>query len=277
MGKQVRQPKLNEIDWNLLWQSARKEKSWKKKGPDDWDNKAASFARRNAHSIYNRLFLELLQPEKDWTVLDVGCGPGTLAIPLAQHVRHVSAVDFSPKMLEVIKKEVREKGIRNLSTHELSWADDWQKHGIDPHDVAIASRSLSVQDLRSSLEKLNRFAKKKVAVSDRVGYGPFDPAAFEAVGRELKTGPDYIYTVNILYQMGIHAEVNFIRLKNSHRYSSFPEALDNYSWMFHDLSGDEQKRLEEYVRSIASNPPDGAVELLPEHITTWAFISWTPP
>lgn len=272
----MQQVELKDIDWNVLWQAARKEKTWKSKGADDWDKKAASFARRNAHSIYNRKFIDLLQPEKDWTVLDVGCGPGTLSIPLAKLVNHVSALDFSPNMLEILKKRTREEGIKNISTHNLSWTDSWQENGIKFHDVTIASRSLGVEDLRSALEQLTRFAAKAVVVTDRVGHGPLDPDAFRAVGRELKTGPDYIYTVNLLYQMGIHASVNFIRLENSRSYSSFTEAIDNYGWMFQDLTGDEQKRLEKYVHSITSEVAENKIILQPEHVTTWAFLRWSP-
>lgn len=272
----MQQNVLDDIDWNLLWQNARKEKTWKTRGPDDWDRKAVSFARRNARSIYNTMFIDLLQPEKEWSVLDVGSGPGTLAIPLAERVRHVTAIDFSPKMVQLLEQNAREKGITNISTRALSWEDNWEESGISPHDVALASRSLSVPDLRRALEKLTRFAAKAVVVSDRVGSGPFDPAAFKALGRELKTGPDYIYTVNLLYQMGIHATVCFIRMENSHIYSSFEEAVDNYSWMFNDMSEAERKRLEKYVRSIASRGPAGEVILNPKYTTTWAFLRWSP-
>jgi SAM-dependent methyltransferase len=246
-----------DIDWNLLWQAARKEKTWRSKDADDWDRKADSFARRTAHSVYNTMFIDLLQPEQDWSVLDVGCGPGTISIPLAKRVRHVSALDFSPKMLAIIRERSLQEGIANISTHHLSWEDDWQAEGLAVHDVTIASRSLGVNDLRAALDKLNRFARKAAAVTDKVGEGPFDPDAFEAVGRKLETGPDYIYTVNMLYQMGINAKVDFIRLENAHIYSSMKEAVDHYIWMFKDLTAEEQKRLEDYV-------------------TTWAFLRWSP-
>ncbi|MDW7772258.1 MAG: class I SAM-dependent methyltransferase [Desulfobulbaceae bacterium] len=270
------QPLLfKNIDWNLMWQNAVKKKTRKSKGPDDWDKRAPSFARRNVHSIYNRMFLDLLQPEPEWTVLDVGCGPGTLSIPLAKRVRHVSALDFSPQMLKIIEERAGKEQIANISTHTLSWEDDWREHGIRVHDVTIASRSIGVRDLRAALEKLNRYARKAVAVTDRVGPGPLDPAAFKAVGRELETGPDYIYTVNLLYQMGIHATVNFIRLEHSRPYGSFAEAVDNYTWMFRDLTDEEHKRLEKYVRSIAED--DGnTIILRPQHVTTWAFLRWSP-
>ena len=264
------------LDWNLLWQNAAERMTRKRKGPDSWDKRAESFARRTANSIFGKLFIEFLQPEQDWSILDIGCGPGTLSIPLSQRVKHVSALDFSPRMLQIVRNRAQEKKITNISLHNLSWEDDWQARGLKMHDVTIASRSLGVRDLRTALEKLNQFARKAVVVADKVGPGPFDPAAFAAVGREFYFGPDYIYTVNLLYQMGIHTTVNFIRLENSHVYASPAEAFDNYSWMFKDLTAGEKKRLREYIDSITEETEDNTIILKPAHVTTWAFLRWSP-
>jgi len=267
---------IKDIDWNLLWQEAKKKKSWKSKGVEDWNKKASSFARRTARSVYTKKFLDLLQPRKTWSVLDVGCGPGTLALPLAGLVNRVSALDFSPNMLKILRQQARKQKITNISTHELSWDDDWLKNGIAVHDVAIASRSLAVKNLRPALLRLTRHARHAVIITDLVGHGPFDPEAFRAVGRKLQTGPDYIYTVNVLYQMGFQACVDFIRIDESRQYASFEEAMDRFIWMFRDITGREQQLLEEYVRSIIVTGDDGMISLAPSHVPTWAFIRWAP-
>lgn len=264
------------IDWNKLWKKAQQNKSFRSKNAADWDKKAPSFAQRNSTSLYIEKFIALLQPDPSWSILDVGCGPGTLAIPLAQKVKNISALDFSPKMLEILAKRSQSAEIKNISAYQLSWTDAWEQHGIHAHDVAIASRALSVEDLRTALEKLTRFAKKFVVITDRVGHGPFDPEAFKAVGRELKTGPDYIYTINLLYQMGIQASVNFIKLEESLPCSSIADAMDYYTWMFHDLTGDEKKRLKKYVQSITTSNSEGKLSVLRKNIPTWAFIRWEP-
>lgn len=274
--RQMQVRRFEDIDWNRLRQLEQQKTSRKSKNADDWDRKASSFAKRNEGSVYNEKFIELLWPEPSWTILDVGSGPGTLAIPLAGIVRHVTALDFSPGMLAVLEQKAREQGISNITTRKLSWSDDWRHHSIPRHDVALASRSLSVQDLRAALEQLSAFARREVVVTDKVGTGPFDPAAFQALGRKLETGPDYIFTVNILYRMGFPATLDFIRLENSHRYRTFEEAVENYIWMFPEPTRQERRRLEEYVRSIAVRENDGIITLHPRHVTTWAFIRWNP-
>ena len=272
----MKEIQLKDIDWNLLWQIAREEKTRRNKGAEDWDRRAASFFKRNARSLYNTKFIKLLKPEKSWTVLDIGCGPGTLALPLARRVKKVTAMDFSPKMLAILQKRARDEKIQNISTHTLSWTDDWEKEGVTAHDVTIASRSLAVKDLGPALEKLTRYAKKSVVITDRVGHGPLDPEAFKIVGRELKTGPDYIYTINLLYQMGIQATVDFIHIDKKPTYSSLEEAVNSHEWMFRGLTVDEKKRLKKYIQSITTTSDDGRVALHRKYVPTWAFIRWQP-
>jgi len=273
----TKQPvQANELDWNELWKTAKQKKSWKSKTAGDWDKKAAGFARRTAGSIYIDRFLGLLKPQPDWSVLDVGCGPGTLALPLAEQVRHVSAMDFSRKMLELLERQARKKGQTNIQTLHCAWRDDWQKQGISRHDVAIASRSLSVPDLKEALLKLTGQARELVAVTDRVGHGPFDADAFTAIGRTIESGPDYIYTVNLLHQMGYLPRVDYIELERELRYADLEEALQSYLWMFRDISKDEKNRLQKYLLSITSSADDGSVVLQRPQPVVWAFISWQP-
>jgi len=268
--------RYQDIDWNLLWQQAQAEKSWPSKGVADWDERAAAFARRTEQSPYTDAFLALLKPQPGWSVLDVGSGPGTLALPLAARVKQVTCIDFSPKMLHILAGRAEQQRLANIQTHPISWSDDWRRHGIAPHDLVIASRSLSVPDLGAALRRLTEFAVHKVAITDRVGAGPFDPDAFAAIGRPLNPGPDYIFTVNLLYRMGCLATVDFIRLEETARYRSFDEALARYRWMFRDLNASETERLHTYLRSIGVPHEDGSISLHGRHVPTWAFISWHP-
>ena len=267
---------ITDFDWNLLWKQKKNKKTWKSKKAADWDRKASSFAKRTSTSCYIPRFLDLLAPRSDWSILDIGCGPGTLALPLAARVRRVSGLDFSKKMLEILRQKADEKGLKNITLCHGSWQDDWQALGIAPHDVAIASRSLAVTDLKAALVKLTSHARKKVVVTDRVGHGPLDPDAFTAIGRTLSTGPDFIYTFNLLHQIGYLPSVDYIELEKELCYPTAREALESYLWMFRDLDDREKKLLKNYVRSITTTNDDGSVTTHRRHPPVWAFISWIP-
>jgi len=268
---------FEDLDWNHLWQITSQKKAWKKKSRKDWDRRACGFARRHADSFFIERLLELLQPQSGWSVLDVGSGPGTLALPLARQIRHLTAIDFSKAMLQELQKAAGRCEISNITTRLLSWTDDWLKAGIRQHDIAISSRSLSVFDLESALWKLNNWAKEKVFVVDRVGSGPFDPDLFKAVGREFEPGPDYIFTVNLLYRMGINARVDFIELDQTKRFAGRQEAVDSCRWMLEPLSGEEENKLHEYVDAKLNRAEDGSLLLHRSQPVKWAFLSWDKP
>src|SRR6266568_5321656 len=135
------------IDWNRLWREDRKVSS-KVHDLGFWNRRAPSFAkhvRDDDHDDYVGPFLRLLNAQPDWSVLDIGCGSGTLACPLARIVRRVTAIDFSPAMLSLLRERENSEGIRNLTAHLARWEDDWTAQGIQYPPVVnerSAKRSL---------------------------------------------------------------------------------------------------------------------------------------
>lgn len=263
-----------DLDWGVLWQQAQDDAGWEARQAAAWDGRAASFAARHKRSSFERQCLDLLAPQPDWSVLDVGSGPGTLAIPLAAQVRQVTCLDFSTAMLAQVRKRAAEENRHNVHTVCASWTDDWEALGLVPHDLVVAARSLSVRDILAALKRLSTYGRQKRVVVDRVGAGPSDPAAFAAVGRQPRQGPDYIYTLNALYQLGYHATLAYVYGDGERSYNSLEEACASYSWMLPDLNKQEEMRLLAYLRSIATRQDDGSLLLRPQHRPTWAFISW---
>lgn len=261
-----------EIDWNYAWQRAR-EGYGRIDDSSFWDKRAPEFARHVKETGYEKRFLEILQPDPSWTVLDVGCGAGTLAIPLARRIASVTALDFSRVMLELLRRSCVEEGITNITTIHGSWSDDWEQLGVGSHDVAIASRSLVARDLRDAVEKLNRAARKRVVVSSLVGDGPHDRRIYEAVGRTFNTGPDFIYLYNLLYQMGIFATVDFVTSRDWKVFTSMDDAIAGTSWMLKDVTPGELELLRKYLETVLVPVGNGWRFPQPK-VVRWAVISW---
>lgn len=261
-----------EIDWNFAWQNARSD-TFRDNDPSYWDKRAPSFARHVRETDYEKQFLEMMQPQRFWSVLDVGCGAGTLALPLSRLVASVTAVDFSAVMLELLRNRCLEEGVSNITTIRASWSDDWEALGIGTYDVVIASRSLVAYDLRDAVLKLDRAARRRVHVSSLVGDGPHDRRIYQAVGRPFTPGPDYIYLYNLLYQMGIRASVNFIPSREWKAYKTLEDAVDGTSWMLKDILPEELKLLREYLASVLV-PHEGKLRFPEPKVVRWAMITW---
>lgn len=264
----------SDIDWGSMRSNALKKKGWKSKGPEDWDKKAQSFSDRVKDSKYIDLFLPHLPLSPEMSVLDIGSGPGTLSLPIAQQVKKVTAVDYSQGMLNIITNACKEQERTNIKTIKCAWEDNWQEKGIVPHDIAIASRSTGVKNLRAALDKINNYARQYVFISDRIGATPFEPSAFQAIGRSTNTGPDYIYTINTLYSMGIHPNINVLELDRDTTFPSIEDALQAYRWMFHDITVDETGKLREYIQSKIIHSNSNGLTIRRDDPPKWALIWW---
>ncbi len=262
-------------DWNRIWQESCRKRRGDRNDREFWNKRAPSFANHAKESGYVTDFLRHLAPQPDWSVLDVGCGAGTLAIPLADTVRQVTAVDFSETMLAILSERCRKKGLANVTTRLLDWQDDWDVAGIERHDVAIASRSLVVEDLAGAIEKLAGRARHRVIVSSLVADGPFDRRIFQAIGRDLDRGPDYICVYNLLHQMGIYADVTFVGNADEEKkiFQNLDDAVKGYGWMINDMTGEEECKLRQYLERHLVPMGDGYV-LDYLHLVRWAILSW---
>ncbi len=177
-------------------------------------------------------------------------------------------------MLAALDNQAQKQGSSNITTVLGSWEDDWEQLNIKKHDICIASRSLSVPDLRSALRKLNDYANDTVFVIDRINPTPFDNGAFKALNRPFRSGPDYIYTINTLYSMDIHPSVDIISLEKTASFSDMTDALESYRWMFKDLTEEEDQKLKEYIESNSTKEDNGTITVNRSYPSRWALIWW---
>ena len=66
---------------------------------------------------YTDKALELANLSDDSHVLDIACGPGTLALTAAKQVSSVQAIDFSESMLALLNDTIQQKAINNIETY----------------------------------------------------------------------------------------------------------------------------------------------------------------
>jgi SAM-dependent methyltransferase len=264
---------IREIDWNRICWEARKKKSSPTGSTAYWDNRAPAFARNSSKSDYSEKFLRILDLKPNWTLLDVGCAAGTLAIPLAKRVNKITAMDISGNMLALLRERCAALGIPNIQTVQGAWEDDWNALGIGTYDVTLASRSLITEDFESALAKLDKAARKRVYVTTIVGDGPHDRRIYRAIGRDLNPGPDYIYIYNLLYRMGIRASVNFITYNERNSYESRDEAFSHLSSKLEITTHEEADILRAYLgENLVCE--DGVWMMQYPRKISWAVFWW---
>lgn len=122
--------------------------------------------------------------------------------------------------------------------------------------------------MRQAMTKLNNQARLRVYTTHLVSSSFVSPTIQRALGREVIELPNYIYALNVLYQMGICAHVDFIRGQNCQQDNSTWERFaENVRWSMGDISDEERERLYRWYQQ------QDASALAPAS-RDWALIWW---
>jgi 2-polyprenyl-3-methyl-5-hydroxy-6-metoxy-1,4-benzoquinol methylase len=78
-----------------------------------WDRRAHSWEHHGSVGLERvvQAVVEAASPRPGMAAVDLGCGGGQLAIPLAKGGAEVIAIDISPKMIEVLDEKAAELGL----------------------------------------------------------------------------------------------------------------------------------------------------------------------
>ncbi len=93
---------------------------------EHWNNNSRSydmfvrkgFSNKRERTSWQKLFKKAFG-EKSLKILDTGCGPGIVSMQLADLGHHMTAIDFSDRMLDAAK----DNALRNHLEIEFLWAD----------------------------------------------------------------------------------------------------------------------------------------------------------
>ncbi|KFZ37860.1 methyltransferase [Shewanella mangrovi] len=261
---------IDELDFAALYQQQMQLAGRTTKAPEHWDSRAEKMAEfcANKQDPYLLQLLAKIDLTGAETLLDMGCGPGTVSLNVADKLSQVYGVDYSQGMLEVANRYADQQQLSNVKFVRRAWEDDWSD--IPKCDIAVASRSTLVADLKTALLKLNNQAKQRVYTTHTVATSFVDVAIQRAIGRPVVELPNYIFALNILYQLGIYAKVDFIRGPNCRNQTDSYEAFaESVSWSLSGLSADEQQRLFDYYQQ---KKRQGDVLVTPTK--DWALVYW---
>lgn len=280
---------LLSTDWNQEWMRLQADR---RRADDsfEWDKRARHF-RPLETAPYARDFMKLLALKPGESVLDMGCGAGSIAIPLAQAGHPVIAADFSPAMLGTLDAGIEYYGLEDRITPlELAWDDDWDLVGpvVKAVDVAFASRSVTTTNLKGALAKLDHTARRRCAVTMVANSSPrYDLHLMNAIGASVTCSNGFVYAFNILIQMGALPQVTYFESPRRDTFDSLEAGVADFSRMLEHGNEDKIDRLRDYVaQHMIENPhagepgskgvPQGRYMLDHVRKVRWAFIAWEP-
>jgi len=269
-------------DWNEVWKS-RQALHELSRIPDDPSHNWSS--RKNAERYAAcaasgddrvRRTLASLDITRDSRVLDIGAGPGILALPLARLVHEVCAVEPGAGMVAILQERAAQERITNISCVQKTWEDvDIARDIAAPYDLVIASLSLTMEDIRAALNKMDAVAAGQVCLywfADMPFWERMYADLWEPLhGRPYYSGPKADCLFNVLYQMGIYADVEMLPLEKEYRFASFEEMETFFCRRFGAESQEQQEIVSRYLAPmVRSNGGDIAIS----GSSTLAGIMW---
>ena len=248
-----------DIDWNEIWRNQMKRSRESSPGRDCaciWVNRERALQFWNMcqkeQSRIQRTVWETDITEKS-RILDIGAGPGTLAIPFARKASHVTAVEPAEGMCSIMREKMNELGIDNITIVQKRWEEvDVLRDLLPPYDVVIASFSLGMFDIRDAIEKMIQASSRYIYLYHFAGGSTWNRLWVNLWprlhGREYSAGPMSNVLYNVLYQMGIYPNITTFQMEHNQRYSSLEEAVAELASQAQAETEEEKAVLREYIK-----------------------------
>jgi SAM-dependent methyltransferase len=213
---------------------------------------------------------------KNSRVLDIGAGPGTLAIPLSPRVKEITAVEPGAGMVEILREHAERENLHNITCVQKTWEEiDLSLDLTPPFDIVIASLSLTMHDIRQALRKMDAVSCGSVHLFWFVDM-PFWERMYADLweplhGSPYHAGPKADCLFGVLYQMGIYPDVTMLPLAKEYRFGSREEMLGFFKKRFGAKTTEEETVVDEYVTPMMRT--EGNTVVISGN-STFAHLKW---
>lgn len=194
-------------------------------------------------------------------VLDIGAGTGTLAIPLAAGGCRVTVIEPSEPMREGLAQNQRIAGSPDIVVIPKRWEEVTAEELGEPYDVVIASYSLTMTDIRESLERMQACCTGTVHL-----FWFLTPPAWVKVsyalwpqlhGIEYTGEPLADCLWQVLREMGIYADILVEQKKKPTFYPTIEDAVREYYQRLNCSTPAQEMILYEYFHSNLQHSAGG--------------------
>ena len=256
-------PLCYDMDWNEIWEARQRLHELSIPCDDtshNWNvrENAERYDSTSRIEYDDRVKITIagLNITKNFRVLDIGAGPGTLAIPLAPRVRDVTAIEPGSGMISILNERAESAGITNITCIHKRWEDVNIACDLTGYyDVVIASLSLTMENIRLALQKMNAVSSDLVYLFWFVDM-PFWEKMYNDLweplhGRKYHAGPKADCLFGVLYQLGIYPNIEMLPLKKEYRFKTFDEMKAFFRRRFSVMTSEQERVLATIFRHCA--------------------------
>lgn len=241
------------------------------------ERKVGWYQRALARSDYAATVLSALAPvlAECETALDVGAGCGALALPLAERLRHVTALEPAPAMAKALREAVRARGLANVEVIEAAWGEA----PVPPHDLVLCAHVGGLLDVGSPfLRQASAGAQRWVALvrdatpeADKFFFAELYP---RLLGRPYATRCHDADLLERVAALGVSPTVTEVRYRSDQPFDDLEEACDFWQEYLDVRGAEVREYLREFLAARLTREGSGWVAPYPKRA---AVIAWRVP
>jgi len=230
-----------------------------------WDERAQDYAEAVKLSNFElgRKVTDTLLNEKvidsSSIVLDIGAGPGTITIPLAKIVKKVVAIEPSREMIKYLEEFSKENNVNNIEVINKRWEEISDTDIHEKFDLVLCSHVLWIfPSIEEQINRIINASRNYCCIVESVKSKDWTDRLelYKKLGVEhvVKEFPDYIIIYNILYSMGISANIKIITYNWPKTYESAIKYFKIFTKRYKgELASSDEEIIESYVKSKLKN------------------------
>nr|WP_319540646.1 methyltransferase domain-containing protein [uncultured Methanospirillum sp.] len=186
-------------------------------------------------------------------VLDVGGGPGSLAIPFAEKGAVVTVVEPSDGMVTVLMENCSNHNLKTVTPVMKRWELVEESDLSGPYDLVIASMSLGMPDIRSAVDKMCSLSKGTVCLLWFLDTTPWEKILLDlwpmVHGQKYHRAPKGDVLLHVIMQMGILPNVRFYEEDFTAKYPNLDAFVNDYTRRLFVSEPGEIEKIREYCQS----------------------------
>nr|WP_319540601.1 class I SAM-dependent methyltransferase [uncultured Methanospirillum sp.] len=219
--------------------------------------------------------LSMISSHDPKNILDIGSGPGSLALPLASNGGQVTAIEPALGMSAVLAEKAIEIGITNLNIVTKRWEEVLSDDLSPPYDTVIACYSLGMPDIADAIVKMEEVCNGRIFLIWFAGVTPWEQVICDLWSHYheevYQTGPKADVLFQVLYEMGIFPDITVLRESSIEETSDLSKIVADYACRLCLQENSDLTYIEEYFRGLNIDNI-GSVRLKGE--LTSMILSW---